>query len=79
MMQNYHDKSGNVEFAFHGTVALFRGSEIAMVLEVIWQMTNLYGAAGIYGSLVNTGADIAYFQLGLNLGSPQNESVSGIS
>ena len=66
MMSSYHRISGAVEFAFEATEQFtFRGSEIAMVVDVIWELTNVYGAARIYGSLVNTGVNIAFFELGL--------------
>jgi len=66
MMQDYHRVSGTVEFAFHGLAYFtFRKSEIAMVLEAIAELTNLYGAAELYGSLVQERTDIAYFELAL--------------
>ena len=66
MMSAYHRISGAVEFAFEATEQFtFRGSEIAMVVDTIWELTNLYGAARIYGSLVNTGVNVAFFELGL--------------
>lgn len=66
-----HDRleiSGSVWFAFHAKgFNSFRGSEVAMVVELIGDLTNLYGAADIFGALVKTDEDIAEFQIGLRL------------
>ena len=72
MMQHYEGRSGIVSFAFHGTSAFFRGSEIAMVLDTIAEMMNWYGVAGVYGSLVMVGANIAYFEVALMSGFLQS-------
>ena len=70
MMKDYHGMSGNVDFLFHATgYNFFRGSEIALVVDMIAEMTNLYGAADLYGRLVNTGVVIAYFQLSIRVGA----------
>lgn len=60
--------SGSVEFWFHATEELFTGSDVASVLEVVAEMTNVYGAAGVDGSLVKGDeVEIAYFELGLRI------------
>lgn len=67
LIQNWHDVSGSVEFWFHAAEELFTGSDVASVLEVVAEMTNVYGAAGVDGSLVKGGVEIAYFELGLRI------------
>ena len=67
MMVDYHRQSGLVQFSFHGMEHFFRGSEIALILDMIAEMTNLYGAASIYGRLVKDGVDIAEFLIDLKL------------
>lgn len=52
-------------FHFHGTEDLFCGSDIALILDVLWQMTNSYGKGEVYGSLLRVKTRIAYFELGL--------------
>ncbi|KAL6718730.1 hypothetical protein ACLMJK_002964 [Lecanora helva] len=68
MMQDWHRQSGFVEFGFHsGGHFFFRGSEIALILDLLADLTNLYGAAGIYGRLVNGNIYIAEFEIALNV------------
>ncbi|MCJ1456489.1 hypothetical protein MMC28_006850 [Mycoblastus sanguinarius] len=71
MIQDWHAVSGSVEFGFHATeeLLLFSGSDVAMVLEVLAEMVNIYGAAGISGSLVKVDVEIAYFELALKIAS----------
>ena len=69
LMVDYHSQSGLVEFGFHGIDNFFRGSEIAMILDMLAELTNLYGAAEIYGTLVLDDVDIAEFIIALKLAS----------
>lgn len=58
-----------MDFGFHATEDfLFKGRDVARVLDVLWQMTHLYGKAEVYGSLVRAGIHTAYFELGLRKG-----------
>ena len=42
-IQDFHEESGPVMFGFHATDDLFAGSDVAKILDVLWEMTNLYG------------------------------------
>lgn len=64
-IKDFCEESGPVMFAFHATEDLFRGSDVAKVLDALWEMTNLYGKGGVYGSLVRVGVHIAFFELSL--------------
>ena len=65
LIQDFHEDSGPVMFVFHATDDLFRGSDVAKVLDVLWEMTNLYGKGEVYGCLVRVEVHTAYFELGL--------------
>ena len=67
MMQEYHDQSIPVVFRFRSKGdAFFRGSEIASILDLLRELTNLYGTAAVSGRLVRAQIDvIAYFDLAL--------------
>lgn len=62
-IRDFHHETGPVTFGFHATEELFRGSDVAMILDKLWEMTNLYGKGGVYGSLVRAGVHIAYYEL----------------
>lgn len=64
-IQDFHEMSGPVTFDFHATDDLFSGSDLAMVLDVLWEMTNLYGKGGVYGGLLRIDDYIAYYELAL--------------
>lgn len=64
-IQDFHETSGPVIFDFHATDDLFSGSDLAMLLDVLWEMTNMYGKSGVYGTLVRVDDYIAYFELSL--------------
>lgn len=64
-IEDFHEESGPVSFDFHATEDLFRGSDVAMILDALWEMTNLYGKGEVYGCLVRVEVHIAYFELGL--------------
>ena len=64
-IQDFHEMSGAVIFDFHATDDLFSGSDIAMVLDVLWEMTNRYGKGGVYGAQRRVEDYIAYFELAL--------------
>lgn len=62
-IQDFHEESVPVTFDFHATDDLFSGSDVAKVLDVLWEMTNLYGKSRVYGSLVRVDVHIAFFEL----------------
>ena len=64
-IQDFHEESGPVMFGFHATDDLFAGSDVAKILDVLWQMTNLYGKARVYGVLVRVDVHTAFFELAL--------------
>lgn len=64
-IQDFNEWSGPVTFDFHATDDLFSGSDVAKVLDVLWEMTNLYGKGGVYGTLVRVDVHIAFFELSL--------------
>ena len=66
-IKDFHGESGPVMFSFHATEDLFRGGDVARILDALWQMTNLYGKGGVYGSLVRADVHIAYFRLSLKV------------
>lgn len=63
LIQNYHDTEGPVTFRFHAVDDLFKGREIAMLLDQLWEMTNMYGKGAVYGCLVKVDDHIAYFEI----------------
>ena len=65
LIQKFDEVSPPVTFRFRATDDLFRGSEVAMVLEALWEMTNRHGKAELYGALVRVGEYTAYFELRL--------------
>ena len=64
-IEDFHEDSGPVSFDFHATEELFRGADVAKILDALWDMTNLYGKGEVYGCLVRAGVHIAFFELGL--------------
>lgn len=65
LIQDFHEESGPVMFGFHATDDLFRGRDVAKILDVLWEMTNRYGKGGVYGCLVRVDVHIAFFELSL--------------
>ena len=64
-IEDFNEQSGPVLFRFHATEDLFRGADVAKVLDVLWHMTNLYGKGEVYGCLVRVGVHTAYLELEL--------------
>lgn len=64
-IRDFSGDNGPVDFGFHATEDLFRGRDVAWVLDALWQMTHSYGKAEVYGSLVRAGIHTAHFELGL--------------
>lgn len=63
LIENYHDTEGPVTFRFHATDELFKGREVAMLLDQLWDMTNRFGKGEVYGCLVKMDDIIAYFKI----------------
>lgn len=64
-IQNFREESGPVTFVFRATDELFRGKDVARVLDVLWDMTNSYGKGEVYGCLVRAEVITACFELAL--------------
>ena len=64
-IQDFDEWSGPVTFDFHATDDLFSGPDVAKILDILWEMTNLYGKGGVYGTLVRVDVHIAFFELSL--------------
>lgn len=64
-IKDFREESGPVTFVFHATDDLFRGADVADVLNVLWEMVNSYGKGGVYGCLVRVEVNTAFFELEL--------------
>ncbi len=63
LIQDYQETEGPVTFRFHAMDDLFKGREIAQLLDQLWEMTNLYGKSQVYGRLVRVEEITAYFEI----------------
>lgn len=55
LIKDFKDSEGPVEFGFHATDDLFRGSDVAMLLDQLWNLMNQNGIAELYGQLNRRG------------------------
>lgn len=63
LIHHFEQREGPVIFRFEATDESFRGEDVGMLLDQLWDMYNRYGKGDVFGRLVKVGFDTAYFEI----------------